>query len=50
MVTTMTTWIFTLLDGSAALEVDADGFEEACNLMFGDDEYNPEDWELTDTY
>ena len=28
------------------VEVDADSFDEASNIMFGDDEYNPSDWEL----
>ena len=28
------------------VEVEADGFEEASYLMFGDGEYDPSDWKL----
>ena len=28
------------------IEVEADSFEEASHIMFGDDEYDSSDWEL----
>jgi hypothetical protein len=47
----MTTWIFNNPETGEELEVDAEGFDEACNIMFsGEHALNPNDWELTDSY
>jgi hypothetical protein len=47
----MQTWVFTNLQTDEELEVDADGFDEACNIMFsGEHALEPNDWELTDQY
>ena len=41
---------FTNYDLDEELEVEADSFDEACNIMFsGEHALDPNDWELTDT-
>ena len=43
--TNMIEWEFQNEEGDS-IEVEADGFDEACNLMFGEGEYDPSEWRL----
>ena len=42
----MNTYEFYNQNTDETVEVDADGFEEACHLMFGDWDYDYRDFEL----
>jgi len=42
----MNTYEFWNATDEEFVEVDADGFEEACYIMFGDGEYDYHHWEL----
>ena len=38
-------WEFQNDDGDS-VEIECEGFEEACYLMFGEGEYSPSEWRL----
>ena len=49
----MTTFEFTNINDGEVTEIEAEGFEHACHLLFGQgDEYDldPKEWELTDQF
>ena len=45
----MTTWEFWNQHTDETIEVDAEGFEEACHIAFGDWDYDYRDFELVST-
>ena len=48
----LTTWEFTNNVTDDVYEYDAEGFDEALNMLAEDcgDDYRPAEWELTDSY
>ena len=40
------TWEFWNRHTDEEVEVDADGFDEACHILFSDPDIDPSEWEL----